>query len=306
MTLALEALLRLHPDSTRRFLAAALAAPLPELAALIAAGVPHYQAVDLCRRLRQAGEIGDSGWVAAAQAGYAELLAPARRLDRLDDHERPREKALRSGIAVLADAELLALLLRTGSASAGVLELAETLIADHGGLIGLAGRDVQELVESAGLGPAKAAEIAAAFELGRRLAQSRRRTRPRLSTPEEVVEALAGDLVALVHEEFWCLPLDGMSRLLGEPRQVSRGDVDGTEAGPRAFYRHALTAGAVRAIAVHNHPDGNPEPSPEDRAVTRRLVAAGRTVDIHLVDHLVLGDGGRFVSLRRDEPQLFA
>ena len=119
------------------------------------------------------------------------------------------------------------------------------------------------------------------------------------------MDALAGDLVALRQEEFWILPLDVQSRLIGEPRILSRGDVDGTEAGPSLVFRAALAAGAVSAIALHNHPSGEVEASAADRAVTRRLVAAGKVLDLPLVDHLIVGDGGRFTSLRRSEPDLF-
>ncbi|MBA3684566.1 MAG: DNA repair protein RadC, partial [Planctomycetes bacterium] len=214
-------------------------------------------------------------------------------------------KALRSGIAALSDGEVLALLLRTGVGDEGVLEFAERLLADHDGLIGLAGRDVEELCAAHGLGPAKAGEIAAAFELGRRLRQSQRRTRPSMKTPEDVMAAIAPDLARLRHEELWCMPLDPHCCLIGEPRMVSRGDVDGTEAGPRVFMRAALAASATSCIAVHNHPSGNVTPSAGDRAVTVRLVAAGRLLDIPLVDHLIVGDGGAFTSLRRSEANLF-
>jgi len=113
------------------------------------------------------------------------------------------------------------------------------------------------------------------------------------------------ELVLLDHERFWCLPLDPRSGLIGEPRQISQGDIDGTDAGPRAFFRAALTAGAASCIAVHNHPTGDPAASPADLAVTTRLVAAGRTLDVRLVDHLIIGDQGRFVSIRRNHPECF-
>jgi DNA repair protein RadC len=284
-----------------------VALPLDRLAldALIQAGVPHYDGADYLRRLESAGELAAGTWAAEARAAYRALLEPPRRLERLPEQERPREKALRSGIEVLGDDELLALLLRTGGGGEGVLEFARRLLADHDGLAGLAGLDIGELCSAHGVGPAKAAEIAAAFELGRRLRLARRRERPTLRTPEEVVAALGPDLLALRHEELWCLPLDPRSRLLGEPRMVSRGDVDGTDAGPRAFFRIALAAGATTCIAVHNHPSGDATPSAADRAVTQRLVAAGRAIDVGLVDHVVIGDGGRFTSLRRSDPALF-
>lgn len=300
---------RRRSPAVLRFLDAAIALERPAVDALVAAGVPRYDAHDLQRRLTLAGELVDDRWHPAAREAYRALMVvvepPRRRLQRLPEGERPREKALHAGVGTLTDGELLALLLRTGGAGAGVLEFAQRLLEEHDGLLGLAGRDVAELAQAEGLGPARSAELAAAFELGRRLARARRRERPPMRSPEEVMEHLGADLAPLGHEELWCLPLDARSRLIGEPRVVSRGDVDGTEAGPRAFFRTALRAGAVTAIAVHNHPTGDVEPSAADRLVTRRLVEAGRHLDLHLVDHLVIGDGGRFTSLRREHPDLF-
>ncbi len=112
-------------------------------------------------------------------------------------------------------------------------------------------------------------------------------------------------LGCLGHEELWCLPLDPQSRLIGEPQVISRGDVDGTDAGPRCFFRAALSAGATSCVAAHNHPNGDPTPSLADRAVTRRLFAAGRLVDLPLVDHIVIAAGGAFVSLLTSCPECF-
>jgi DNA repair protein RadC len=311
MALALSSALRLQPDPVRRFLAAAVVCDAPAPATLAAVGVPRYEADLWCRRLEAAGELAAGTWVAEARDGYRALLVesgdrPARRLDRLHDDDRPREKALHSGIKSLSDAELLALLLRTGVGDEGVMEFADRLLADHDGLLGLARSDLDALLDARGLGPAKATEIAAAFELAARIATAtRRRERPLLRTPEEVVAFIAADAALLGHEQFWCLPLDARSCLIGEPRVVSKGDVDGTDAGPRAFFRLALAAGASRCVAVHNHPTGDPAPSAADRAVTMRLHQAGRILDVMLVDHIVLGDGGRFASIRRDCPECF-
>lgn len=310
MALVLEAALRLQPEPVRRFLGAAVVADAPTTDVLVAAGVPHYEATLYSRRLHAAGELIDGAWDGLARAGYLRLLTPQaeaeapRKLDRLHEHDRPREKALLSGIASLSDTELLALLLRTGG-DEGVLEFADRLLLEHDGLLGLSRREIDTLLESRGVGPAKATELAAAFELANRVAMAtRRRERPKLTAPELAVEHLR-ELVLLDHERFWCLPLDARSGLIGEPRQISQGDVDGTDAGPRAFFRAALTAGATSCIAVHNHPTGDPAASPADLAVTTRLVAAGRTVDVRLVDHLVIGDQGRFVSIRRNHPECF-
>lgn len=291
-----------------RFLAVAVVLERPDVDALVSQGVPKWDAIDLLRRLAVAGEIVDGTWIPTAREAYRRGLdAQAQRaLERRDVGERPREKALIGGIESLDDAELLALLLRTGTGDEGVLELARRLLDDQGGLVGLARAHVAELAEARGLGPAKAGELAAAFELGRRLREAALRERPELRGPEAVAAFLAPLAVSLPHEEFWCLPLDARCRLIGLPRVIGRGDVDGTDAPPRAFFRAALSAGAVSVIAVHNHPSGDPTPSAADKAVTRRLVAAGRTVELAVNDHVILGDGGRYVSLRRDCPELWA
>jgi DNA repair protein RadC len=216
--------------------------------------------------------------------------------------ERVHERLARLGCSAVSVEELLATVL--GDRGGGPEGLAARVLAQHDGLVGLATLEPAAL-RRFGLHPGAAARLAATFELAKRLAQARRRDRPRLATPEQVMAALGASMLALPHEELWCLPLDPQSRLIGEPRVVSKGDVDGTDAGPRAFYRLALQAGATSAIAVHNHPSGDASPSAADREVTRRLVIAGRAIDLALADHLVMGDGCRFSSLRRQNPELF-
>ena len=311
--LSLEPALRERPGPVGRFLRVAVEQDAPGVSALIAAGVPHWDAAPLLRRLAESGEVGPSGWVVEFRDAYrVALAAPAastRQLDQLPERERPREKALERGIDALGDAELLAVLLRTGTAGEGVLELAQRLLAEHGGLVGLSRLPPEALAELPGLGEAKGVEIAAACAMGVRIASALPGQRPQLKSPEEVaafvVETLSPALLRLAHEELWCLPLDPHCRLIGRPRTVTRGDVDGVDAGPRAFFRTALGAGAVQAIAVHNHPGGDPAPSAADRAVTRRLAEAGRAVDVPLRDHLVIGANGQFTSLFRDDPGLF-
>ncbi|TVR13485.1 MAG: DNA repair protein RadC [Planctomycetota bacterium] len=313
-------------DATRAFLQAAVDLDCPQAEVLSKHGIRRWDADRLLTRLKSSGEISETGWVEEARQAYQSLLqrchspdsrgtaqqSPAqeahtpRKPSPFPQGEGPREKAWQLGIDALSDRELLALILRTGTSSMDVMALADALLDQYDGLVGLAGSDVLALANGHGLGQAKSAEIAAVFELGRRLLRSARRQRPRLHTPEAVFDVIGADLMALAHEEFLCLALDVRSRLIGEPRRLSKGDIDGTEAGPRLFYRHALCSGAASAIAVHNHPTGDPSPSAADLAVTRRLLSAGRTLDCPLVDHVIIGDGGRFISLRRDYPHLFA
>lgn len=209
------------------------------------------------------------------------------------------DRAVRTGVDACTDAELLTLLgVRARRRCPG------SALESLDGLVGLAYAS-QGTLQAAGLNRSSSLRVQAAMELSRRLSRARRRVRRRLVTPEEVVAMLGVTLVGLPEERLLLLPLDPQSRLIGEPLMVSKGDVDGCDAGPRAFFRMALGAGATSAIAVHNHPSGDVTSSAADHAVTRSLIAAGRLVEVPLVDHVVIGDGGRFTSLRRSIPSLF-
>jgi DNA repair protein RadC len=303
---ALDAVLADRRAAAVRFLTAAVALDQPTVAGVVAGGVPHWDAQDLLGRLTRAEEVTDAGWSPAARQHYRAAIAPppAPRplIDGLPEGERPREKALAGGIESLDDPELIALLLRTGTADQPVLALARSLIDRHGGLVGLSRRTAAELADEDGCGPAKAGELAAAFELGRRLASAAMRARPSLHDPALVAALVATRMVSLPHEELWCLPLDPRLRLIGEPRLVSKGDVDSTDGSIRGFFRPAISAGAVSVIAVHNHPSGDPTPSAADRALTARLCQAGRLLDIPLADHVVIGAASAFVSIRQTHP----
>ena len=149
-----------------------------------------------------------------------------------------------------------------------------------------------------------ARKLAAAFELHRRLVNWSLPIRPIIKTPEDAMAVLA-PMCSYDHERFWCLALDVRCRLIASPIEVSRGDVDGTDAGPRSFFRAALRMGATSVIAAHNHPSGDISPSPADMAVTRRLVAAGRTIDVTLADHLIISADRRWLSMRCEIPDCF-
>lgn len=144
----------------------------------------------------------------------------------------------------------------------------------------------------------------ALLEVARRIARMDRPKRVSLRNPAAVVSVLR-DAPLYGCERLWVLPLDPHSALIGDPIMVSLGDVDGTDAGPRAVFRAALGAGATTCIVAHNHPSGDATPSAADCAVTVRLVAAGRAIDVPLMDHVVIGAGGSFVSLRAQDPSLF-
>ena len=219
------------------------------------------------------------------------------RVAELLPEERPREKLLSRGAAALSDVELLAVLLRTGAPGEGVLAYARHWLEDAGGLVGLASLDANELRARPGVGAAKAAELAAALELGRRLAYSRLEDRPLLDRPE-----LVADYVVQRHgrervEIFGVLCLDSRHRLLRE-LVLHRGARTHSPVEPSEVFRRAISEGANGIIVWHTHPSGDPSPSEDDLDLTRRLVQAGRLLSIAILDHVVVAGGG-FVSLRQ-------
>jgi DNA repair protein RadC len=210
--------------------------------------------------------------------------------------DRPRERLLRHGPATLSDAELVALLLRTGQAGVSAVDLARELLADVGGVGGLVGSDAVQL-RRRGLGDAKLAALLAAVELGCRLARSRLPEREPLAHPAAVARYLAMRYARVEQEVMGALFLDTRNRLLGE-REVFRGTLNRAAVEPRALLKEALLRGAAAILLFHTHPSGDPSPSAEDLTFTRRLAEAGEAVGVRLLDHLVLGDASRWVSLR--------
>lgn len=195
----------------------------------------------------------------------------------------------------MTPAELLAILLETGGGGLAVQELATALLGDAGGsLRSLAARPRAELLRTAGIGPAKAARLAAAFELAARLASEARPVLPRIREPEDVVRLLAPRLRDLEVEEFHLVALDSQSQVRRQVL-VTRGLLNSSLVHPREVFRAAIAEAAAGIIVVHNHPSGDPSPSPEDRAVTRQLAEAGRLLDVPLYDHVIVA-GDRFLS----------
>jgi len=223
-------------------------------------------------------------------------VALAELIRELPADERPRERLLARGARSLGDAELVAVLLRTGRAGESALALARRLLASVGGLSGLA-TATPEALAGRGVGPAKAAAVAAAVELGRRLARAEIRERDPLGHPAAVASYLTLRYAALDQEVMGALYLDTRNRMVGE-RELFRGALNRAAAEPRRILREGLLAGAAGCIVFHTHPSGDPSPSAEDVAFTRRLAEAGEAGGIRLVDHLVLGSQGRWVSLR--------
>lgn len=219
------------------------------------------------------------------------------RVSELASSERPRERLEQLGAQALTTSELLAILLRTGTREEGVLQLAERLQQEHRGLRGLAQADIAELSGIRGLGPAKAATIAAAFELGRRRALEGGDERPLIASPEDIARLLQSELELLPQEEFRLLALDTRHRLLAS-RMLSRGSVGSAQVRIAEAFREAVRRNAAAIAVAHNHPSGDPSPSPDDVETTRALEAGGDLLGIRVLDHVVIGHG-RWISMRQ-------
>jgi DNA repair protein RadC len=207
----------------------------------------------------------------------------------------PRERAQTAGVEVLGDADLVAVLLGTGSVHAPVGVLAAALLEAAGGIEGLAQLSPARLADHGGVGAAKALRVAAAFELGRRAELARGGPRPRVATSDEVAAHMAPRLTHLDHEEMWLLALDGQNHVRASKR-VAQGGLHGCSVSARDILRAGLVEAASAVVLVHNHPSGDPTPSVEDLAMTRMVVDAADIVGMPLLDHVILGRG-RHASL---------
>jgi DNA repair protein RadC len=238
---------------------------------------------------RRAGQLRESDPV-NGRVGYT--------VKRLPADERPRERLLKAGPESLSDGELLAIILRTGRIGEMVTELANDVLAQYRGFWGLAQASVAQLSQRPGLKGAKVAQLKAALEIGRRMRESAPDERPQVSSPEDAFRLLQFGMAALEQEEMWLLVLDTKHRLVGRPRPVYRGSLNSTTVRIAELFREAVRENAAAIVVAHNHPSGEPTPSPEDVTVTREIVAAGKMLDIDVLDHLVVGRHG-FVSLKQ-------
>ena len=217
-------------------------------------------------------------------------------LKDLPAEERPRERLHAYGARALTTAELIAILIRTGNAQRSAVSLGEFLLAEFGSIQGVATASAEQLAAVKGLGAAKAAQIKAAIEFGNRLALFTEEGRPSIGGPRDVSNLLMPDLRYQKKEHLKSLLLDTKNRVLAI-KTVSIGDLSSSIVHPREVYKDAVLASAASIIIAHNHPSGDPTPSAEDVAVTKRLIQSGEIMGIDLLDHIVLGDG-TFVSLK--------
>ncbi|MDY7094323.1 MAG: DNA repair protein RadC [Acidobacteriota bacterium] len=221
-------------------------------------------------------------------------------IHEMPTQERPRERLLRHGSQTLSEAELLAVLLRTGGRGRSVLEMARELLDEWGGLARLPGLAYGDL-RRRGLGEAKAATLLAALEIARRLAREELPERQLMKRPDSVADYLALRYCRRDQEIMGGLFLDTRHRLLGE-REFFRGTLQRTSVEPRVILKEALVRGAGALLLFHTHPSGDPSPSLEDLSFTRRMVKACDVMGVPLVDHLILGGAGRWASLRQRKP----
>ena len=200
---------------------------------------------------------------------------------------RPREKLLARGTSALSDAELLAILLRSGLRGKGVLQLAQELLDRFGGLAGLLHTDAQALRQIKGLGPAKRAEVVAVLELARRALMQPLHNKPVFDSPQAVRQYLQLQLGARPHEVFAVMFLDSQHRLIAL-EEMFRGTLSQTSVYPREVVMRALSLNAAAVVLAHNHPSGSTQPSRADQALTQTLKSALALVDVRVLDHFVV------------------
>src|ERR1700676_3947540 len=203
--------------------------------------------------------------------------------------DRPREKLVRHGVAALGDNELVALVLGSGGRRTGALALANELLVAHGGLHGLVKSTCDDLTDVSGIGPARASQILAALELGRRTLAHAPSARPRVRSAREAAEFLMPTFGARASEQFGIVLLDSKHRVI-RTTVVALGTLNTTVVEPRDVFREAVAGRAAAIVVFHNHPSGDPTPSAADVDLTRRLAAAGALMGVDLVDHIVLAD----------------
>ncbi len=210
------------------------------------------------------------------------------------EEDRPREKMLLKGRHSLSDAELLAILLGSGSIGESAVSLAQRILGSvENDLHELGKRSIKDLQRFKGVGEAKAITIAAALELGRRRQLTDVRTRPRISSSRDAFNVIASMLTDLYHEEFWLLMLNKACDVVGREK-LSTGGSAGTVADVKMAFKLALDARASAIIAVHNHPSGNLKPSEADVELTRKMKEAGKILDLPLLDHLIVSERGYY------------
>ncbi len=218
------------------------------------------------------------------------------RIRELPATDKPRERLRASGASALADAELLAILLRVGVEGMNAIQLAQQLLIDFGGWTGLQRASFEELAQRRGMGEAKTAQLKAALEIGRRLLLASGEERFQIRSPTDAAQLMQIEMSHLDQEQLRAICLDTKNRVQ-KIQTVYVGSLNASMVRIGEVFKEAIRLNSASIIVVHNHPSGDPTPSPEDIIVTRQMIDAGRLLDIDVLDHLVIGNG-RFVSMR--------
>jgi DNA repair protein RadC len=218
------------------------------------------------------------------------------RIRDLPASERPRERLRDFGASALSNAELLAIILRTGTQRESVVALATRLLSTYRGLIGLARASFRELCAEKGLGEAKAAQLKAALELGRRLSSTQPEERVVVRSPADIANLLQTEMGLLEQEHLRVVLLNQRNQVLAIP-ELYRGSVNTSLIRVAELFRDAVRQNCPAVVLVHNHPSGDPTPSNDDIAMTKQAMEAGKLLDIEVLDHVIIGQG-RYVSLK--------
>jgi DNA repair protein RadC len=218
------------------------------------------------------------------------------RISDLASSERPRERLAKLGAEAISNAELVAILMRSGVEGMNVLRLAQSILIELGGLPGLHRTPYEELCQVHGVGPAKAAQIKAAVELGRRLSIANLEEKPIIHSPDDAAAAVQYEMGALEKEHLRTILLDTRNHIL-KISEIYKGSLNTSVIRVGEVFRDAVRLNAAALIVAHNHPSGDPTPSPEDVAVTRAIIEAGELLGIEVLDHLVIGKN-TYVSLK--------
>ena len=224
------------------------------------------------------------------------ISRPVYRITDLHAEERPRERLAALGAQALSNAELIAILLRVGVPGENAVQVCQRLLQACNGLGGLQRAPFEELCSQRGIGEAKAAQLKAAIELGRRLTLEAPEQRPTINSPADAAALVQYEMAALEQEHLRVLLLDTRNHVL-EIAEIYKGSVNSSQVRVGEIFKAAVRRNASGLIVVHNHPSGDPTPSPDDAAVTRAIVQAGKLLDVDVLDHLVIGQG-RWVSLK--------
>ncbi|AGC75684.1 DNA repair protein RadC [Nonlabens dokdonensis] len=207
-------------------------------------------------------------------------------------NDRPREKLLHKGSSSLSEAELIAILIGSGTRKMSAVDLSRIIVNDAGNSLDTLGKkSLKDLMKYKGIGEAKAITIAAALELGKRRAMEMPVELPKITSSNDAFRIMQPILGELPHEEFWVMLLDNSHKVL-EKKNISIGGITGTLVDTRLVFKKAIEAGAVAMVLSHNHPSGNLKPSMQDKALTIKLVEAGKLLDIKVLDHLIITQQG--------------